>query len=283
MRQVKWKACGQEIALFPHALLMGILNVTPDSFSDGGQYLDPIKAGDRAQQMVEEGAGMIDIGAESSRPGADPIPEDEELRRIIPVLRQVGKRLRVPISIDTTKSAVAQQALDLGASVINDISALQDDLRLAQIVANHRAGLVLMHCQGSPRTMQQNPQYRDVMGSIHSFLKKQVFVAQQAGIPQDQIILDPGIGFGKTVEHNLTILARIQELSELGRPILIGPSRKSFIGKVLGVTQEERSMGTAAAILMALSQGVRLFRVHDVKEMFQAVRMAEAIMAAEVP
>ena len=280
---MKWKACGQDIALSPHALLMGVLNVTPDSFSDGGQYLDPIKACDRAQQMVEEGAGIIDIGAESSRPGSDPVQEDEEIRRIMPVLKQVGKRLRVPISIDTTKSAVAQQALDLGASVINDISALQDDLRLAQVVANHRAGLILMHRQGSPRTMQQNPQYRDVMDSIHSFLKKQVFVAQQAGIPQDQIILDPGIGFGKTVEHNLTILARIQELSVLGRPILIGPSRKSFIGKVLGVEKEDRKMGTAAAILMTLSQGVRLFRVHDVKEMFQAVRMAEAIIAVEVP
>ncbi|MEW6544165.1 MAG: dihydropteroate synthase [Nitrospirota bacterium] len=258
---------------------MGILNVTPDSFSDGGLYQDPAAAVERACAMVEEGADLVDIGAESSRPGSDPIGEDEEIRRLLPVVREVCRRISVPVSIDTTKSRVAQLALDAGVSIINDISALRFDPRMGPVVAESGAGLVLMHMQGTPKTMQRAPEYADVVGEVRTFLLDRTKAAQQAGVEPEQILLDPGIGFGKNREHNLALLARLDDLVSVGRPILVGVSRKAFIGQVLNRPIEERLMGTAAAAAVAIVRGAKVVRVHDVRQMRDVVTMVEAIRA----
>lgn len=272
------RARGHLVPLAPRALIMGILNVTPDSFSDGGRYIDPQAAIDHASNMVAEGADLIDIGAESSRPGSEPVGDEEEIRRLMPVVEAVCKKLSVPISVDTTKAGVARRALDAGASIINDISALRFDPSMAGVVASSGAGVILMHMQGTPKTMQQDPQYKDVVLEVREFLSQRLAAAQQAGIGRDQILLDPGFGFGKTVEHNLTLLSQLEDLSELGRPLVVGVSRKAFIGQVLGRGVESRFPGAAAAVAVALQRGARVVRVHEVGPIRDVVRMVEAIV-----
>ena len=255
-------------------LIMGILNVTPDSFSDGGRFLSPDAAVERALAMEKEGADIIDVGGESARPGADPVPVEEELRRVLPVLERLRGKLRIPISIDTTKAEVAEAALRAGASIVNDISALRFDPAMAPLVAKFGAGLVLMHMLGTPKTMQQAPHYEDVVTEVRDFLAERAQYAQSQGIPREAIAVDPGIGFGKTVEHNLELLRRLPELVELGFPVLVGPSRKSFIGAILGLGVEERLEGTLAACAVAVVRGADILRVHDVKEVRRAADLA---------
>jgi dihydropteroate synthase len=258
-------------------LIMGILNVTPDSFSDGGRFLDPVLAVDQAQKMIAEGTDIIDIGGESTRPGASYVSEEEEITRIRPIVEALGKCTDVPLSIDTQKASVAQVALDCGASIVNDVSALQDDCRMAQVVQESGAGVVLMHRQGSSATMQEAPQYKDVVGEVKSFLSKRVALARSMGISPDRIIIDPGIGFGKTCYHNLKILANIGEFLQLEQPLMIGLSRKAFIGELTGKPVTEREMGNAAAIATAVWQGAHILRVHDVAAMKDAIRVAQAL------
>jgi dihydropteroate synthase len=258
-------------------LLMGVLNVAPDSFFDGGLYEDEAAAVARAKDMVEEGADIIDIGAESSRPGSSPITETEELRRLIPIVEAVHDAVSVPLSVDTTKSGVARRAIQAGAVIVNDISAMTFDSDMARVVSESGAAVVLMHMQGVPRTMQRAPRYGDIVEEVHTFLADRVQAAEAAGISRTQIILDPGIGFGKLLEHNLTLLARLKMLSDLDRPLLVGISRKGFIGQILHRSVEDRLFGTAAAIALAVRQGAGILRVHDVAAMCDVVRTAAAI------
>jgi dihydropteroate synthase len=257
----------------PH--LMGILNITPDSFSDGGHYLDPDRALERAWEMVEEGADLIDIGGESSRPGAQSISVEEELQRIIPIIQVLAKKVPVPLSVDTVKAKVAEAALDKGASIINDISALSFDSQMAEVIARYRAPVILMHMLGNPRTMQQNPIYSDLIGQIKQYLNDNLRKAEDQGV--EQIILDPGIGFGKTVEHNLRILQELDKLLDLKRPLLIGASRKSFIGNVLDLPVDDRLEGSLAVACWAAIKGVHIIRIHDVKQTRRVLGMIEAI------
>ena len=265
------------LPLGPSVLIMGILNVTPDSFSDGGRFVDPVAAVDQAQKMIAEGADIIDIGGESTRPGVPYINEEEEIVRIRPIVEALGKRTDIPLSIDTRKAAVAQVALDLGVAIVNDVSALQDDSRMAQVIEESGAGVVLMHRQGHSATMQDAPHYEDVVEEVKSFLAKRVALAQSMGIPSDRIIVDPGIGFGKTCKHNFRILANLGEFLELNQPLLVGLSRKGFIGELTGKPVAEREMGNAAAIAIAVWQGTHILRVHDVGAMKDAIRVAQAL------
>jgi dihydropteroate synthase len=259
-------------------VVMGILNVTPDSFYDGGRYARAEAAVQRALQMVQDGADIVDIGGESTRPGSQPVPEEEELRRVLPVIEAVRGQVDVPISIDTTKSRVAERALQAGACMVNDISGLGFDPRMAEVVARHGALCCVMHIQGTPQTMQQNPQYEDVVRDISRYFEERLALAERAGILRENIWLDPGIGFGKTVEHNLEILRRLREFTAFGLPILIGTSRKSFIGKILGdLSPEERLEGTAATVAIAIMNGANAVRVHDVREMVRVARMTDAV------
>lgn len=269
---------GRKLRMGKKTLLMGIINVTPDSFSgDGIARMEPHRQLLFARDMVNNGADILDIGGESTRPGSRKISTKEELARVLPVLKQLSKNIRVPISIDTTKSEVAHAALDSGASIVNDISSLRFDKKMAKIVARTKACLVLMHMKGTPAGMQKNPEYGDLMAEIIAFLLQRMNVALDAGICRDKIILDPGIGFGKTVEHNLEILDGISSLKSLGRPILAGVSRKWFIGKILGTDIRSRTVGTAAAMSIAIANGADIVRVHDVCEMKQAALLADAI------
>ncbi len=256
--------------------VMGVVNVTPDSFSDGGRFLDPAVAVEHACRLATEGADIIDIGGMSSRPGAEEVAAKEELERVLPVLEEVAERLEVPVSVDTCRSEVAEAVLARGARMINDITALGDPA-MAELVAETGAGLVLMHMQGTPRSMQCDPHYEDVVTDIGRFLAERAERARDAGVSAEAICLDPGIGFGKTLEHNLEILRRLGELAELGYPLLIGTSRKSFIGKVLGAPVEERLVGSLASLVVARLAGASLFRVHDVAETRQALALTEAI------
>ena len=270
--------CREKILpLGPSVLIMGILNVTPDSFSDGGRFVDPVAAVDQAQKMIAEGADIIDIGGESTRPGVSYINEEEEIVRIRPIVEALGKRTDIPLSIDTRKAAVAQVALDLGVAIVNDVSALQDDSRMAQVIEESGAGVVLMHRQGHSATMQDAPHYEDVVEEVKSFLAKRVALAQSMGIPSDRIIVDPGIGFGKTCKHNFKILANLGEFLEINQPLLVGLSRKGFIGELTGKPVAEREMGNAAAIAIAVWQGTHILRVHDVGAMKDAIRVAQAL------
>ncbi|MBU4304114.1 MAG: dihydropteroate synthase [Candidatus Omnitrophica bacterium] len=257
--------------------IMGILNVTPDSFSDGGNYFDADKAVVHALEMEKDGADIIDIGAESTRPGAAAVPAVEQLRRIEGIVRILARKLKVPISIDTSDSLVARRCLDAGASIINDVYALRKDDKLGAVVARYQAGLVLMHMQNNPRTMQKNPRYNDVIAQITDFLKKAKEMAIGCGIKEESIIVDPGIGFGKTIEHNLKIIKYLSRFKVLGVPLLIGTSRKSFIGNVLGVSMGEREFGTAASVALCALNGAHIVRVHDVRHMREVVAMTEAI------
>jgi len=262
---------------------MGIVNVTPDSFSDGGRYLDAEAAVAHACDLVRQGADLLDVGAESTRPGSEPVEEAEEIRRLLPVVQEVCRRVTVPVSVDTMKSRVARLALEAGASIINDVSALRADPDMAGVVADMGAGLVLMHMQGTPRSMQRAPHYQDVVGEVRAFLAERAEAALARGVPRSHILLDPGIGFGKNLDHNLTLLARLPDLAELGYPLLVGVSRKGFIGQVLGRPVEERLMGTAGAVAAAVMGGAQVIRVHDVAEMRDVVAVVEAIRRVRGP
>jgi dihydropteroate synthase len=261
---------------------MGIINVTPDSFSDGGQFLDPAAAADRAFQLAEQGAEIIDIGGESTRPGASPVPEAEELRRVLPVLNRLAGLFKTPVSIDTMKPAVARAALDAGASIINDVGAHREYETMWRLAAETKAGYVCMHCQGTPETMQSNPSYQDASAEVRSFFIERLQRMGACGLAADQIVLDPGIGFGKTLEHNLNLLGGLRELVRFGRPVLLGVSRKSFIGQLLGAGLTERLPAALACAVLAIEAGVRIIRAHDVTETVQAIRMAEAISSKSV-
>lgn len=258
-------------------LLMGVLNVTPDSFSDGGAYATVEQALNHAKQMQAEGADIIDIGAESSRPGAQPIDETEELRRLIPVLEAVHDAIPIPISVDTTKAAVARRAIEAGAAIVNDITALRGDPLMAGLVAETGAAVVLMHMQGTPQTMQQAPYYGNVVEEVSAFLRERIQVAIKQGIRGSQIILDPGFGFGKLQEHNLQLLAGFDMLTKLGYPLLAGVSRKQFIGNLVQRPVHERGYGTAGAVAVAVLKGAHILRVHDVQTMRDTVSVVSAI------
>ncbi len=258
---------------------MGILNITPDSFSDGGRFDEPTRAAERAFAMVAEGADIVDIGGESTRPGADPVSAEDEWARIGPVMDLLGE-LAIPISVDTTKSEVAARAVDRGAAIINDVSGLRLDAGLANVAAERQTGLVLMHMRGDPRTMQDDVTYPDLIGAVRESLTASMASAVQAGCHPGQIVLDPGLGFGKSAQGSVELIGRLSELGALGRPILVGPSRKSFIGDLLNEGPTRRLEGTIAACLMALERGARIFRVHDVAEVWRALTVAEAIRRA---
>ncbi len=258
---------------------MGILNLTPDSFSDGGRYLDPAAACARAAELVEQGADILDLGAESTRPGAAEITAEEEISRLLPVVKKIISDLKVPVSIDTTKPETAELALKAGAHIINDISGLGqgNSPRLAEIVRKFDAGLVLMHRRGNPQTMQQMTDYGDLVSDTVSELAKSVQTAQAAGLETEQLVIDPGLGFAKTAEQNFEIMRNLERFQIFGRPVLLGPSRKAFIGRASGRETHEREFGTAAAAAIAVMKGVNILRVHEVKAMRDAVRTAEAI------
>ncbi|MFN9718514.1 MAG: dihydropteroate synthase [Planctomycetota bacterium] len=259
-------------------LLMGILNVTPDSFSDGGLFNTIDAAVDRAQQMEADGADMIDIGGESTRPGSDPVSLDEELRRTIPIIRALQGKLKSPISIDTTKAEVARQALDAGAEIVNDISGLTFDPEMIDLCAREDAGICLMHIRGTPKTMQLDPRYADVVAEVIEFLQQQVDRCLMAGIRPERMSVDPGIGFGKTAEHNLALLQAVSRLqSELQRPVLIGHSRKRFLSKLLGRPVEEREAGTVGVGIALAEQGVDILRIHDVRSMRDSLIAWDAV------
>ncbi len=258
--------------------LMGILNVTPDSFSDGGRFSTIDAAVDRALQMAEDGADIIDIGGESTRPGAEPVSLEEELRRTIPVIQQLATRLRVPMSIDTTKAEVARLALDAGAEIVNDISGLTFDRSMLDVCREADAGICVMHIQGTPQTMQQNPQYGNVVSEVIEFLQQQVDRCLMAGIPAERMCVDPGIGFGKTAEHNLELLSAVPNIQQaLQRPVLIGHSRKRFLSKILGRTVEEQSAGTIGVAVALAELGTDVLRIHDVRAVRDALVAWDAI------
>jgi len=257
--------------------LMGVVNVTPDSFSDGGLYLDPERAIAHGKQLVDDGAEILDIGGESTRPGAEPVGEEEELRRVVPVIRGLaGSRSR--LSVDTSKATVAAAALDAGAEIVNDVTALRGDAEMAPLCAGRGATVVLMHMLGEPRTMQEDPSYGDVVADVKAFLAERLEAAVAAGIDEERVWLDPGIGFGKTAAHNMELLRRLGELRELGRPLVVGTSRKSFIGRVDGSAADQRLGGTIASSVLAAAEGADVLRIHDVAEMRQALTVATAIL-----
>jgi len=272
-----WKLKERELQLGDRTLIMGILNVTPDSFSDGGKFLDPDRAFARAVEMEEEGADIIDIGAESTRPGSARISETEELRRLVPVLKRLRGKLAIPISVDTYKAAVAERALALGAEIINDPSSLTFDPQIAKVAAQHDAGLVLNHMRGTPETWAKLPPLPDVMGSILHDLGATVHRALRAGLDRSRVVVDPGLGFGKRKEQNAEILARLRELALLDLPILVGPSRKSFLAQQ---STEETAYATAAAVAASILAGAHIVRVHDVRNMRAAAAVADAILTA---
>jgi dihydropteroate synthase len=257
---------------------MGVLNVTPDSFSDGGRFLDPEVAVLRAYEMFEQGADVIDVGGESTRPGAAPVTADEEWRRIGPVLEALAGKLQVPISVDTRKPEVAEKAIRAGASIVNDVSGLRDP-KMIRIVARERAGVVVMHMLGEPRTMQREPAYRDVVQEVRAYLDKQLRAARYAGVPSEAIAVDPGIGFGKTVEQNLELLRGLRVVGALGHPVVVGVSRKSFLGTLgAGESPEERLGGSLAAATLAVTHGAHIIRAHDVLETVHAVRVTDSLI-----
>jgi len=264
-------------------LVMGVLNVTPDSFSDGGKYLNVRQAVEHALQMQRDGADIIDIGAESTRPGSAEIPVAEELARLLPVLESLRGKLKIPISVDTQKAAVAEIAIGAGAAMINDVSGLRHDPRLAEVVAHHGVPLVLMHMRGTPRTMQKLPFAKDVMKDVLNGLRNSALIARKAGIAKNKIVVDPGIGFGKSLEQNYELLAKLDEIAKLGYPLLVGTSRKGFLGKTLARNGEpapsgKRIWGTAATVTTSILGGAHIVRVHDVAEMTQVARVADCIL-----
>jgi dihydropteroate synthase len=275
---------------FPAFALMGVLNVTPDSFSDGGRYLRAWDAIEHGVELVAQGAAIIDVGGESTRPGAEPVPAEEQLRRVLPVIEELSRREpAVEISIDTSKTAVASAALAAGASMLNDVTALRGDPKMAAVIADAGAKCCLMHMLGEPRTMQREPRYGDVVWEVKAFLEERMSYAISEGVPEEKILLDPGIGFGKTAEHNLELLRRLGELAQLGRPLVVGTSRKSFLGRVAAdaagqeqpIDVSSRLPGTIATNVLALERGASVFRVHDVAPVRDALALAAATLGLE--
>lgn len=270
-------------AYHPHSkgMVMGIVNVTPDSFSDGGRFRDAGRAVEHALALVAEGAEILDIGGESTRPGAEPVVEAEELRRVLPVIRGVRSQTKVLISIDTMKAAVARAALDAGADILNDVSGLRGDAAMQRLMADSDAGIVVMHMLGEPRTMQEDPHYDDVVKEVHHWFAQRLAILQDAGISPERVVLDPGFGFGKTLEHNVALLRSLPELTVNDRPLMVGVSRKSMIAKLLGsASMEDRFWPTVALTAHVRDRGVGIVRVHDVKANVEAMRMMEAILGA---
>ena len=276
LRIRSWKLRTRTVTAGPLPLLMGIVNVTPDSFSDGGRFFDPAKAVEHGLQLAAEGADLLDVGGLSTRPGSDPVDADEELRRVLPVIAALCKQTGVPVSVDTFRAVVASQSLDAGAEAINDITALSGDPDMPALAARSGCGVCAMHMLGTPKTMQQNPVYHDVVGEVIHDLGRRRDALLAAGIEQARIALDPGIGFGKTTEHNLALLANAWRLHALGCPVLIGPSRKRFIGEVLGDLAADRTAGTIGVALALAQQGVQIIRVHDVAAVRRALVLFKA-------
>jgi len=272
------------LALGERTLVMGVLNVTPDSFSDGGLYLDADAAAARALEIEREGADILDIGAESTRPSSQGVSAEEELRRVLPVLERLRGRLRIPISVDTSKSEVAEAAAIAGAEILNDVAALRHDPLLAEVACRRKLALILMHMRGEPRTMQRQPFARNVLRDVCAGLRRAVTLARRAGIPARRILLDPGLGFGKSYAQNFELMSRLPELLKLGFPLLVGPSRKSFVGRALGgVPENSRAWGTAAAVAACILGGAHIVRVHDVAPMVQVARVADQLLAPTAP
>lgn len=259
-----WKCASHTIELGDKPLLMGILNVTPDSFSDGGEAINVDSAVAKGLRLVEEGTDILDIGGESTRPGSDPVSLEDELQRVIPAIEALSTQITIPISIDTTKAEVALQAIQAGAHIINDISGLTFDPKMIPVAAESKAGVICMHIQGTPQTMQENPHYENVVTDLKSWFEERIQTLLDAGVEPDRIMLDPGVGFGKTAEHNLEILSHIREFKQLGYPVLIGHSRKRFLSKLLGRSVEERLAGTVGVSIALAHQGVDVIRLHDV-------------------
>ncbi|RKX47376.1 MAG: dihydropteroate synthase [Verrucomicrobia bacterium] len=277
-----WQCRDRTVVLGRRTLVMGILNVTPDSFSDGGNYSDPSAAVARALEMAAQGADIIDIGGESTRPGAQPVPIEEEIRRVVPVIEKIREQSDVLLSIDTMKAETAGRALEAGADIINDISAFETDPRMVDIAAETQAGVVLMHMKGSPQTMQSNPVYDSVVQEVGSYLDQRIRFAEQNGVRRECIVADPGIGFGKTSEHNLELLRGLPELAQCGCPVLVGASRKSFIGKVLDrENPSERRAGSLGAAAWAVQRGAHILRVHDVIDTCDVCRLVDTLLVGE--
>ncbi len=268
---------GGVLDMGPRPLVMGVLNVTPDSFSDGDRFFALANAIEHGRQMVLEGADIIDVGGESTRPGSDAVPPEEEKNRVLPVIRELAAEVRVPLSIDTQKAEVAEAALDAGARIVNDVSALRTDPDMAPLAAERGASVVLMHMQGEPKSMQKDPVYGDVVGEVRDWLAERVEHAVSCGIREDRLIVDPGFGFGKRLEHNLELLRRLHELHELGRPVMVGTSRKSMLGMILDVPADERLAGTLATVACGAMSGCHLVRVHDVRPALEVVKVCEAV------
>lgn len=281
-REHLFRAGDREIELGCRTCLMGIVNITPDSFSDGGRFFEASAAIDRCLELQSQGAAIVDLGAESSRPGAEPVSMETELKRLLPVLKAIRPHLHVMISVDTCKSGVAREVLEAGADIINDISALRFDPAMAEVVSEYRAGLVLMHMRGTPATMQQLPPSPNILAEIRQDLQIAVDRAHHAGIARDRLVLDPGIGFGKTAEDNLKIVNRLDTFAGFQLPIMVGTSRKSFIGKILDRPPDERLIGTIASSVAAIMRGAHIIRVHDVVELKQAVAIVDSILAEKL-
>ena len=267
----------------PLPCIMGVLNVTPDSFSDGGRYLETATAVAHGRRLAADGAGIIDIGGESTRPGSEPVSESLESSRVLPVVEELHGLVEVALSIDTSKADVARRALAAGATMVNDVSALRADSEMVDVVAEAGCAVCLMHMQGAPRTMQQEPSYDDVVGEVLAFLDERLAFAVAHGIREEQVLLDPGIGFGKTLEHNLLLIKHLDRFAALGRPLVLGTSRKRFLGAVLGAEPDQRTIGTVATTVIGLLKGAAIFRVHDVKPNVEALRVVQAVRAAGEP
>ena len=280
-RNFKYRFGTVDYDLSSRTHVMGILNVTPDSFSDGGRYLNIEQAIEHGQRLAEDGADFIDVGGESTRPGSESVSIEEEIRRVIPVIESLAQKIGVPISIDTYKSDVAEAALQVGATIVNDISAMTFDVNMSSIVAKHQASVVLMHIKGTPKTMQMNPSYKNVTEDVKQFLREQVEKAIKANIKQ--IIIDPGIGFGKKFEHNIKLLRELKMFTSLGHPLLVGVSRKSFLGTILDLPPNERMEGTTAAVTASILNGANIIRVHDVKEMKRVAMVSDALKSINFP
>src|SRR6202046_5090882 len=279
-RKFKLRLPSRTLVLGERTLVMGVLNVTPDSFSDGGLFLDVDAAVTRALELERAGAHILDIGGESTRPGSQSVSAEEELRRILPVLEKLRGKIKIPISVDTSKSEVAEAAAASGAEILNDVTALRNDPGIADVARRRKLPLILMHMRGEPRTMQTQPFARDAIRDVTQSLKKAAALAIRSGVPKSQLVLDPGIGFGKSFAQNYELIARLPELARLGFPLLVGPSRKGFIGRTLGgVPENERAFGTAAAVTACILQGAHIVRVHDVRETAQVEHVAEMLVS----
>lgn len=274
-----WRAGPYVLDCRARTLVMGIVNVTPDSFSDGGRFFDPEVAVGKGIEMVRDGADIVDVGGESTRPGSDPVSVEDEQARVLPVIKRLAAEVEVPISVDTRKHEVAEAAVDVGATIVNDVTAGSDP-DMFRVVRERDVGMVLMHMKGEPRTMQESPRYDDVVREVHDYLDSRVLAAIDAGVVWDRLCIDPGLGFGKTTDHSLRLMKETETLLDLGRPVLVGPSRKSFVGDVLGTEIGERVEGTAGAVAYMVAMGAHIVRVHDVKEMTRVVHVVDAILKA---